>query len=58
MDQEMNPEQIEVDGKTLSLKDYVQEHEELANEIAALKAQKKKAVRRYRREEELKPFLA
>ena len=58
MAQEMNPEQIEVDGKTLSLKDYVQEHEELANENAALKAQNKKAIRRYRREEELKPFQA
>jgi polyphosphate kinase 2 len=54
----MNPEQIEVDGKTLSLKDFVQEHEALANENAALKAQKKKAIKRYRREEELKPFQA
>ena len=58
MAQEMNPEQIEVDGKTLSLKDYVQEHEELANENATLKAQNKKAIRRYRREEELKPYQA
>ena len=58
MDQELNPEQIEVDGKTLSLKDYVQEHEELAKENAALKARDKKAIKRYRREEELKPFQA
>jgi len=56
--QEMNPEQIEVDGKTLSFRDYVQEHEELANENAALKARNKKAIKRYRREEELKPFQA
>ncbi len=58
MAQEMNPEQIEVDGKTLSLKDYVEEHEELANQNAALRSQNKKAIRRYRREEELKPFQA
>jgi polyphosphate kinase 2 len=55
---ELNPEQIEVNGKTLNLKDYVKEHEELADENAALKAQTKKAIKRYRREEELKPFQA
>jgi polyphosphate kinase len=53
-----NPEQIEVNGKMLSLMDYVQEHEELAKENAALKARNKKAIKRYRREEELKPFQA
>jgi polyphosphate kinase 2 len=58
VDHELNPEQIEVDGKTLSLKDYVQEHEELAKENASLKAEEKKAIKRYRREEELKPFQA
>ena len=58
MANEQNPEQIEIDGKKLSLKDYVQEHEKLANENAALKAERKKAVKRYRREEELKPFQA
>ena len=58
MDQELNPEQIEVDGNTLSLKDSVLEHEERANENASLKAEEKKAIKRYRREEELKPFQA
>ena len=58
MANEMPPEQNEVDGKSQSLNDCVQEQEELAKENAALKAQKKKAVRRYRREEELKPFQA
>ena len=58
MADEANPQQIEVDGKKLSLKEYVQEHEALAKENAALKAQKKKAIKRYRREEELKPFQA
>jgi len=55
---EANPQQIEVDGKKLSLKEYVQEHESLANENIALKAQNKKGIKRYRREEELKPFQA
>jgi len=55
---ELSPEQIEVNGKTLNLKDYVQEHEELAKENAALKTQSKKAIKRYQREEELKPFQA
>ena len=54
MADELNPEQVDVDGKKVSQ----QEHEELAKEIAALKKEKKKAVKRYRREEELKPFQA
>ena len=58
MDQELNPEQINVAGKTLKLQDYVQEHQQLAEENARLKVETKKAVRRYRREEELKPFQA
>ena len=58
MDQELNPEQITLDGKTLKLQDYVQEHELLARENARLRAGEKKAVKRYRREEELKPFQA
>jgi polyphosphate kinase 2 len=58
VDHELNPEQISVDGKTLRLQDYVQEHEQLAEENARLEAERKKAVKRYRREEELKPFQA
>jgi polyphosphate kinase 2 len=58
VDQELNPEQINVDGETLKLQDYVQEHEQLATENARLKAENKKAIKRYRREEELKPFQA
>jgi len=58
VDQELNPEQINVAGKTLKLQDYVQEHQQLAEENARLKVETKKAVRRYRREEELKPFQA
>jgi polyphosphate kinase 2 len=58
VDQELSPEQINVDGKTLKLQDYVQEHEQLATENARLQADNKKAIKRYRREEELKPFQA
>ena len=58
MDHELDPEQISVDGKTLKLQDYVQEHEQLEEENARLAKEKKKAVKRYRREEELKPFQA
>ena len=58
MPNEMNPEQIEVNGETLNLKDYIREHDELARENAVLKAGAKKAIKRYRREEELKPFQA
>jgi polyphosphate kinase 2 len=58
VDHELDPEQISVDGKTLNLQDYVQEHEQLEEENARLARVKKKAVKRYRREEELKPFQA
>jgi len=58
VDQEQNPEQITLNGKTLQLQDYVREHEQLAEENARLRAGEKKAVKRYRREEELKPFQA
>ena len=51
MDQELNPEQINVDGKTRRLEDYMQEHEQLEAENAHLKTEKKKALKRYRREE-------
>jgi len=53
-----NPENITVDGKTISLQDYTHQHDELVEEISRLNKTNKKAVRRYRREEELKPFQA
>jgi polyphosphate kinase 2 len=56
--EESNPEQIHVGGETLSLRDYIKSHERLLKENARLKAEQKKAVRRYRREEELKPYQA
>jgi polyphosphate kinase 2 len=58
VNQVQNPENISVDGKTISLQDFITQHEELITENASLKSTTKKAVRRYRREEELKPFQA
>jgi len=58
VDEETGPEQIIVDGRPVSLPDYVHEHEKLLKANARMKKEQKKAVRRYRREEELKPFQA
>ena len=58
MPDETNPDTIEVNGKFVNLKDFIQEYEQLAKHNAALKTRQKKAIRRYRREEELKPFQA
>jgi len=58
VDQDLNPEQINVEGRTVKLQDYVQEHQQLAEENTRLKTERKKAIKRYRREEELKPFQA
>ena len=56
MDQAQNPENIVVDGKTMKMQDYAAEHSRLAEENARLKSRNKKAIRRYLREEELKPY--
>jgi len=58
VNQVQNPENITVDGKTISLQDYTRQYDELVEEIARMNKTNKKAVRRYRREEELKPFQA
>jgi polyphosphate kinase 2 len=58
VNQVQNPENISVDGKTVSLQDLILQHEQLLEENASLKQSTKKAIRRYQREEELKPFQA
>ena len=58
MDENNNPEQINIGGELVNLQDYMQEHEQLKNENAQMKKKAKKAVRRFKREEELKPFQA
>jgi polyphosphate kinase 2 len=58
VNQAENPENITVDGETVSLQDYTLRYNELQEQVATLRSTSKKAVRRYRREEELKPFQA
>jgi polyphosphate kinase 2 len=58
VNQVQNPENISVDGKTVSLQDLILQNEQLLEENASLKQSTKKAIRRYQREEELKPFQA
>jgi polyphosphate kinase 2 len=53
-----NPENISVDGETISLQDFITQHKDLVEENASLRKSNKKAIRRYQREEELKPFQA
>jgi len=49
---------IELNGKTMSLEDMVGGYQELQGQVAMFKKDRRKAVRRYRREEELKPYQA
>jgi len=58
VNQVQNPENISVDGETISLQDFITQHKDLVEENASLKRSTKKAIRRYQREEELKPFQA
>jgi polyphosphate kinase 2 len=53
-----NPETIEFNGQTIRLEELLQEFERQQDEIADWKKTQKKAVRRYKREEELKPYQA
>jgi polyphosphate kinase 2 (PPK2 family) len=58
VNQVQNPENISVDGETISLQDFITQHKDLVEENASLRKSNKKAIRRYQREEELKPFQA
>jgi polyphosphate kinase 2 len=58
VDEKQNPELIDIDGKAVKTQDYIQEHERLKEENRRFRSEARKAVRRYRREEELKPFQA
>lgn len=53
-----NPTTIEVDGKKVPLKQLLENYKQLDEEVSKLKKDSRKAVRRFRREEELKPFQA
>ena len=56
--QEQKPEPDTLDSDETRLEECVHDREQLAKENTRLKKLKKKAVRRYLREEELKPFQA
>jgi len=58
VNQVQNPENISIDGNMISLQDFITRHKELVEENDSLKRSTKKAIRRYQREEELKPFQA
>jgi len=53
-----NPGYITVEGEKIPLQEYIRERDQLMEENRRLKKTNKKAVRRYQREEELKPFQA
>ena len=58
MSQEQKPEPDTLDSDETRLEECVHDREQLEKENTRLKKLKKKAVRRYLREEELKPFQA
>ena len=58
MNQEQNPETTSADDMSLKPEELLQEHRQLQEEFASLKAQTRKAVSRYRQEKELMPFQA
>ncbi len=53
-----NPKIIRLKGKGVILKDLLGEYEEMKNSCQSLSKYQKKAIRRYHREEALKPFQA
>ena len=52
------PKTIELDGKEVLLDELLDNYQELTEQIDKLKKNNRKAIRRYRREEELKPYQA
>ena len=53
-----NPETILLDGEEIRLQDLLEKHKQLNEQVNTLKQNNRKAVRRYRREQELKPYQA
>ncbi|WP_446009217.1 polyphosphate kinase 2 [Candidatus Electrothrix sp.] len=53
-----NPKTIIVDGNEVSLKKFLKEHKKLADGAPKLNKYQRKAIRRYHREEALKPYQA
>jgi polyphosphate kinase 2 len=53
-----NPKTIIVDGNEVSLKKFLKEHKKLADGIPQMNKFQRKAIKRYHREEALKPYQA
>jgi polyphosphate kinase 2 len=58
VNEEQNPETTSVDDMPFKPEELLQEHRQLQEEFARLKAKTRKAVSRYRQERELMPFQA
>jgi polyphosphate kinase 2 len=57
-DLDTNPETILIDGKTMRLEDLLADYAQLKREAQEAKKARKKAVRKFAQEEELKPYQA
>ena len=58
MNREQNPDTVVLDDKPVNLEELLQNHRQLQEDYARLKARTQKAVNRYRHEKELMPFQA
>ena len=53
-----NPEMINIDGKAVSLHDFIQQYRQLSEDVDTLKKVESKAKRKFEEEHSLKPFQA
>ncbi|MCI5142455.1 MAG: polyphosphate kinase 2 [Candidatus Electrothrix sp. ATG1] len=53
-----NPKTITVDGNEVSLKEFIKEHQQMSDGSPKMNKFQRKAIRRYHREEALKPYQA
>ena len=53
-----NPKKITVDGNEVSLKEFIKEHQQMSDGSPKMNKFQRKAIRRYHREEALKPYQA
>ena len=56
--QDNNPEYLEYQGQRLRVADLLEQQRTLEEEVQRLKKERRKAIRRYRRENQLKPYQA
>ena len=58
MENIQNPEMINIDGKAVSLHDFIQQYRQLSEDVDTLKKVESKAKRKFEEEHSLKPFQA